>query len=161
RRLAVTPIKRHHVVISQVLFRLIFGVIQSTILLLFGWLLYRVPVHGNLIILLSVICVSVVMFLSMGYIIASLAKNEESVEPIVQVFAMPMMFLSGVFFPIELMPEFIRPFVRALPLTYLNDALRAVINQAEGFAAIGTDLLVMGIWLVGSLAVAVKIFKWE
>lgn len=161
RRLAVTPLKRAHIVISQVLFRLILGFCQSVVLLLFGYLLYRVPVQGNLFLLTLVIAESTVMFLSMGYIVASVAKNEESFEPIVQIIAMPMMFLSGVFFPVEFMPEFVRPAVNALPLTYLNDSLRAVINNAQGLAVIGNDLIVMGVWLVVSMVVAIKIFRWE
>lgn len=161
RRFAVTPIRRHHLVISQVLYRLVFGILQTAALLTFAYLIYDVHVVGNLGLLAGVIMLSVMVFLALGYIIASLSKNEEVVQPIVQVFAMPMMFFSGVFFSIQLMPEFVRPLVNLLPLTYLNHALRLIINNGGEFAAIETDVLVLFAWLVGSMLVAVKVFRWE
>ncbi len=161
RRFAVTPVSRIHIVIAQVLFRLCFGLTQSTVLLITGRLVYHVQIDGNILLMYGVIILGLMMFLAMGYIIASLAKNEEVVEPLVQVFSMPMMFLSGVFFPIDLMPKFIQPVIKILPLSYLNNALRAVINNNQSLYAIRMDITVMAIWLVVSLVVAVRLFKWE
>jgi len=161
RRFAVTPLTRQHVILSQVLFRLVYGLAQAAVLLLLSRLIYGVTIQGNLLVVAGIVALSTMMFLAFGYVIASLAKNEEVVEPLVQVFAMPMMFLSGVFFPVDLMPQFIQPVVRALPLTYLNDALRGVINHGESLVAVSNDLLIMGVWLVVTMAVAVKIFRWE
>lgn len=161
RRFAVTPLNRSQLVVSQVLFRIVFGLVQATVLLVTGFLLFQVRIQGNLILLYAVILLALMMFLAMGYIIAALAKNEDVVEPLVQVFSMPMMFFSGVFFPIEIMPEFMQPLVRMLPLSYVNSALREIINQGHGLMAIGSDLLVMLVWLVVSLLVAIRLFRWE
>jgi ABC-2 type transport system permease protein len=72
-----------------------------------------------------------------------------------------MMFLSGSFFPREAMPEFLQTVTRFLPLTYLNDALRAVINDGAGLDVIGPDLIGLGIWAIISFVIATRLFKWE
>ncbi len=72
-----------------------------------------------------------------------------------------MMFLSGVFFPREAMPEFLRGITGFMPLTYVNDALRAVVNEGAGLLTIGPELLGMAVWLVLAFLLAVFMFRWE
>jgi ABC-2 type transport system permease protein len=75
--------------------------------------------------------------------------------------SLPMMFLSGTFFPRDAMPEFLRVVTEFMPLTYLNHALRTIANEGAGVAEIGGDLLGMAVWAVIAFVVAVRLFSWE
>ncbi|MCL5264271.1 MAG: ABC transporter permease [Chloroflexi bacterium] len=161
RRLSATPLKRSSLVVSQIIFRLLLGVIQTFIIIFVGRLVFGVQVEGNWAYLLVAVVVGAMSFLSIGFVAASFAKNEQTAEPMIQVVSMPMMFLSGVFFPIEMMPDFIQPLIKVLPLTYLNDALRQIVNQGHSIESVATDLAILGAWLVAGLAVSFKTFRWE
>ena len=117
---------------------------------------------GDRIGLLAAFCVlGALTFVSLGYLIAALSKTEESVFGITSVLNFPMMFLSGIFFPLEIMPDWIRPVVQAIPLTYLVDALRQTMVGAPPVHALGLDALVLGIWLAVAAVLSVRLFRWE
>jgi ABC-2 type transport system permease protein len=117
---------------------------------------------GDRIGLLAAFCVlGALTFVSLGYLIAALSKTEESVFGITSVLNFPMMFLSGIFFPLEIMPDWIRPVVQAIPLTYLGDALRQTMVGAPPVHALGLDALVLGIWLAVAAVLSVRLFRWE
>ena len=101
------------------------------------------------------------MFVPMGYLIAGLSRTQESVNGISQLINFPMMFLSGLFFPIEFVPVWLRPVVNALPLTYLADALRQIMVGATSAFTLQTDFLVLGSWLVVSALLALRLFRWD
>jgi ABC-2 type transport system permease protein len=98
---------------------------------------------------------------AMGYFISGLAKTQESVMGISQLINFPMMFLSGVFFPVDFMPAWIRPVVTAMPLTYLADALRQIMVGATPAYSLGLDFAVLSLWLVGCGLLAMRFFRWE
>ena len=75
--------------------------------------------------------------------------------------SLPMLFLSGVFFPRDAMPEILRGVTGFMPLTYLNDALRSVANEGAGLLDLGPQLLGMGVWVVISFLIALRLFRWE
>lgn len=81
--------------------------------------------------------------------------------PIVQLISLPMMFLSGIFFPIENLPDFIDPIVRSLPLTYFGDGVRQLMVGGSALNAMWVNLVVLAGWVVASFVVAVRFFKWE
>lgn len=161
RRLSATPLKRSSLVISQIIYRLLMAIIQTFIIILVGRFVFGVQVAGSWIFLLIVVIVGAMSFLSLGYVIASFAKNEQVAEPMVQVVSMPMMFLSGVFFPIDMMPDFMQPLIKALPLTYLNDALRQIVNHGRSIEFAMADLAILAGWLAVGLIVSFKTFRWE
>ena len=72
-----------------------------------------------------------------------------------------MMFLSGVFFPREAMPDFLASITQFMPLTYVNEALRAIVNQGAGLLSLGPQLLGMAVWMVITFVPAVRMFRWE
>ena len=98
---------------------------------------------------------------AMGFGIAGWAKNEDQAAPVANLVSFPMMFLSGTFFPREAMPDFLQTITAYLPLSYLNVALRAVINDGAGLDVIGTDIIGLAIWAVISFVIATRLFKWE
>jgi ABC-2 type transport system permease protein len=160
RRLFATPTSPNYFLGAQVSSRLIIAIIQVLILLAVG-LAFGLQMIGSLLVVLVLTVVGSVVFLAMGFGIAGWAKNENQAAPVANLVALPMMFLSGSFFPREAMPEFLQEVTRFLPLTYLNDALRAVINDGSGLEVIGPDLIGLGIWAVISFVIATRLFKWE
>lgn len=81
--------------------------------------------------------------------------------PIIQIVQFPMLFLSGIFFPIEIMPDFMRPIVEAIPLTYLGDAFRQIMVDATPLHSLATDVAVLAGWLVVCMLLAIRFFRWE
>jgi len=96
-----------------------------------------------------------------GFVVSGIAKNESSVPPIANIITLPQFLLSGTFFSINVFPSWLQPISRALPLTYLNDALRKVAFEGAGLFDVTHQIFIMLIWGVVIYAVAVKLFKWE
>lgn len=161
KRLGASPISRSTIIFSQVVLRLGLAVLQTVIIIVIGQLMFGVEILGNWWLLLGLVMLGTLSFISLGFLVASLAKTEEGAMPIVQLIQFPMMFLSGIFFPLEYMPDFMRPVVNALPLTYLGDAFRQVMVDGAPAFPLGVDLLVVTGWLVVCMVISVRFFRWE
>ena len=81
--------------------------------------------------------------------------------PVVQLIQFPMLFLSGVFFPVEIMPSFMKPIVAVMPLSYLGDGLRQIMVDATPQNSIVMDFVVLGVWFTATALLTIRIFKWE
>ncbi len=160
RRLGATPLSRSTVIAAQVAFRFTLGVAQSVLILSLGNALFQVSIGDSLLVLVVVIAMGILLFIALGFAVAGLAKSAESANGITQMINFPMMFLSGLFFPLSLLPPFLLPVAAILPLTYVADALRQVMVNAPSTTSLATDVLVMGVWLAISLIGAVKLFRW-
>lgn len=161
RRLGATPLPRWALLVSQVLHRLTIALVQVVIIIVVGRVVFGVEIGGN-VALLAVFCVlGALTFISLGYLIAALSPTEESVFGISSVLNFPMMFLSGIFFPLEVMPDWIRPVVQAIPLTYLGDGLRQLMVGAPPVHALGLDALILGLWLAAAVTLSIRLFRWE
>ncbi len=161
RRLGATPLPRRTLIAAQVTQRLIIAVIQAVVLIEAGRLFFHVKIVGNAVELALFVLLGALAFVAMGYVVASQAKSAESAQPLVSVIQFPMLFLSGVFFPVELAPKVIQPVVRALPLTYLADALRQVSVQSTPLNPLWVDGVVLLGWLAVCLLLSVRLFRWE
>jgi len=161
RRLGATPLPRSIVLTSHVAFRLTVGLAQTAIILALGNLVFKVQIGDNLLLLALIVVLGMLLFVALGFAIAGLAKTSESAAGIAQLVNFPMMFLSGLFFPLEFMPAFLQPVAAVLPLTYIADALRQVMVDAPPTNSMSTNLLLMGVWLVVAIGLAVKLFRWE
>jgi ABC-type multidrug transport system permease subunit len=93
--------------------------------------------------------------------VASRARTIEVVSGLMNLVMLPMWLLSGVFFASSNFPDLAQPFIRALPLTALNDALRAVMLEGRGVTGIAQEIAVLGVWGVGSFLLAVRLFRWR
>jgi len=160
RRLFATPTSPAYFLAAQVTSRLIIGLTQVLVLLGVG-LWFGLHLVGSIALLLAISLLGSVIFLAIGFSIAGWAKNEDQAAPVANLVSLPMTFLSGVFFSRDAMPEFLRTVTDFLPLTYLNHALRSVINDGVGVGAIAGDLLGMAVWAVIAFLLAVRLFKWE
>jgi ABC-2 type transport system permease protein len=161
KRFGATPIRRVTIVSSQVVYRLVLALIQTFIIIAIAYFVFNVEVIGSWLVLFGLIMLGTLTFVCIGYLAVSRAKTVEGAMPVVQLIQFPMLFLSGIFFPIDFMPDFMRPIVSAMPLTYLGDALRQTMVSATPEHSILVDTAVLAGWLVVSMALAIRLFRWE
>ena len=161
RRLGATPLSRSMLLAAQVCLRLTIGLTQTILLVLVGSLVFHVHIIGNWIVLAGFVILGALMFVSLGYLMSGLAKTQDSVTGLSQLVNFPMMFLSGLFFPVDIMPTWIRPVINAMPLTYLADALRQIMVGANPLHTLWIDLIVLAAWLTVCAILAVRFFRWE
>ena len=161
KRLGATPIRRSTVISSQVAYRLVLAVLQTVIIIAIAYFAFDTQILGNWLVLLGLVILGTLTFVSLGYLAVSRARTSEGAIPIVQLIQFPMLFLSGVFFPVEILPDFMRPIVAALPLTYLGDAFRQVMVDATPLYPLGIDIAVLAGWLVICMVLTIRFFRWE
>ncbi|HEY7849308.1 MAG TPA: ABC transporter permease [Ktedonobacterales bacterium] len=161
RRLGATPLPRWQLILGQVLMRLTIGMVQAALIIGISVAAFHVQIQGNYLALAALTLLGAVTFIGMGYLIAALAKTVESASGISSAINFPMMFLSGVFFPLALLPAFLAPVVRAMPLTYLADAFRQITTGGVPDFPMWIDIAVLGGWAVVCVALASRFFKWE
>jgi len=161
RRLAVTPLKRHTIMGAQIIQRYLLILAQTLILLVVGMLAFNVQIIGNLFLFWLVLTIGAICFLSIGFALAALIRSAKAASAITLIVFFFFMFLGGIFFPMEIAPDFVAAISSGLPSTHLNDAMRAIIIHAEGIAVVWNNLLVLGAWIVASLVIAVRFFRWE
>jgi ABC-2 type transport system permease protein len=161
KRFGATPLRRSTMVFSQVVYRLILALVQTLIIIAIGYLVFNVQMVGNWFLLLGLVLLGTLTFISLGYFVVSRIGTTEGALPIIQLIQLPMLFLSGIFFPIEFMPDFMRPILAALPLTYLGDAFRQVMVEATPLYPLVVDVAVLAGWLVVCMVLAIKLFRWE
>ncbi|MEK6220918.1 MAG: ABC transporter permease [Chloroflexota bacterium] len=161
RRIGPTPLPKTTLLAAQVFHRIVLGFTQLFLIIFFGVTVFDITVAGNYSELVGVVLLSSLMFVSLGYLIAGMAKTQESVNGITSFLNFPMMFLSGLFFPIEIMPEWIRPVVNAIPISYVADAFRHIMLDAPSHFGLAKDIYVILAWFVVSSILAVRLFKWD
>lgn len=162
RRMGATPLSRFTLLSSQVAFRLTMAVIQTGLIVVVGMAVFNVQIKTeNLLSIVGIVLLGGTMFITLGYFLSGLAKTEEAVQGLISLPNFIFMFLSGIFFPVEMMPSWIRPVVDAIPLSYLADALRKTMLDAGSVYSMSRSLIIMTIWLVACAVLAVKFFRWE
>jgi ABC-2 type transport system permease protein len=161
KRFAATPMRRSHYLLSFMLSRLVGLVLEVAVVVGFGWLLFGVAVRGSLLDLAVISLFGALTFAGLGLLVAARPRTVEGVSGWMNLVQLPMWLFSGTFFSYERFPAVVRPAIRALPLTALNDALRAVINDGSPLAASWPKLLVMAAWGVISFVVALRLFRWQ
>lgn len=161
KRLLATPMKKREFLLAFVLARALFLIVELPILVGFAALVFRVPVSGSLFLLATVAVLGSLSFAGLGLLVASRAENVQTASGLINVASMPMLITSGTFFASSRFPDSIQPLIQALPLTALNDALRAVMLDGKGVSGIAVELAILLAWGVGSFALALQIFRWR
>jgi ABC-type polysaccharide/polyol phosphate export permease len=136
-------------------------IIEVALLLGFGVFVFHMKVEGSLLAILLIAGLGAVSFGGIGLLTASRAQKIESVSGLINLVMMPMWIFSGVFFSYERFPQMIQPLIKALPLTALNDALRAIILQGASLSSQWIPLGILAIWGGVSFVVALKWFRWS
>jgi len=161
KRLMATPMARSSYLASHLLSRLCFLVLEVTILLLFGWLVFGVRSAGSLLLVAFLCLLGALSFTGIGLLVAARPRTIEGVSGLMNVVMLPMWLLSGVFFSSAHFPAAAQPFIRALPLTALNEALRGVMLEGLGPAGIAVQVSILVAWGLTAFLVAVRVFRWR
>jgi ABC-type multidrug transport system permease subunit len=161
KRLIATPMRKSDYLLAQFFSRLSFLVGEVAFLIVFAWLVFHVSVHGSLITFAILCLIGGFAFSGIGLLVASRAATIEAVSGMMNLVMVPMWICSGVFFSYERFPDAAKPFIRALPLTALNDSLRAVMNDGAGWMQIAAPVGVLVVWGAVCFALALRVFKWQ
>ncbi len=161
RRFLATPLTALQILGGQIAGRAVSVVLQVLVLIAVGLLFFRAHVNGNWSLAALAIVAGIACFVSIGFLITGFTRTSEAARGIASAIGFPMMFLSGVFIPLDQLPSALQGAVHVLPLTYLSDALHHVLNDNEGLSAIWADLLVLLAWAVACFGLATRRFRWE
>ncbi|MCI0391610.1 MAG: ABC transporter permease [Acidobacteria bacterium] len=161
KRLAATPMRRWHFLLSFMLSRLAFLGLEVAAILAFAYFVFNVKVHGSLLNVTLVALLGSMTFAGIGLLVAARTQTIEGASGLMNLVMLPMWLLSGSFFSATRFPEFLQPLIKALPLTALNDSLRAVMNDGAGLSVIAISLVILLVWGLVSFIVALRIFRWQ
>ena len=160
KRFVASPMRRTDFLLALGSSRLVLMLIEVALLLGFGVLVFRMRVEGSLLAILLVGALGAVTFGGIGLLTASRAQKIESVSGLINLVMMPMWIFSGVFFSYERLPQMVQPAIKALPLTALNDALRAIILQGATLSSQAGRITILALWGGASFLLALRWFRW-
>lgn len=160
KRLVATPMKKRDFLLAFVIARALFLVVELPVLVTFATVFFDVPLRGSVVLLFLVATLGSLTFAGIGLLVASRAQNIQTASGLINLASLPMLIASGTFFASSRFPALVQPLVQVLPLTALNDALRAVMLDGAGPVAIGGELLCLCLWGGATFALALKLFKW-
>ncbi|HUT78807.1 MAG TPA: ABC transporter permease, partial [Polyangia bacterium] len=161
KRMRATPMRGSHYLLSFVLSRIVFLLLELPVLLVFAAAVFSVEVRGSFALLVAFATLGALAFAGLGVLVASRARNTQTVSGLINLVMMPMFIGSGVFFSYENFPDAILPILRLLPLTALNDGLRAITNEGAGIAQILPQIGVLAFFATVSFVVGLRIFRWK
>jgi ABC-type multidrug transport system permease subunit len=161
KRMMATPVSRTHFLLSFVLVRGAFLLGELPILLCFANWVFHVPIRGSVALITGLCALGSLMFAGIGLLIGSRAQNTHTVAGLVNAVTLPMLVTSGVFFSAARFPDVIQPLIKLLPLTALIEAVRTVMLDGGGPAAVATQIGIMLAWGLISFVIALRIFRWQ
>jgi ABC-2 type transport system permease protein len=161
KRFMATPMSRAEYLMSFLFSRMFFLILEVITLLGFGVLAFKVPMRGSIGSLALICIISALAFGGLGLLIASRAKTIEGVSGLMNFVMLPMWIFSGVFFSSSNFPDVVQPLIKILPLTAVNDALRANMLEGASLAGVSTQLIIITAWLLISFGAALKLFRWR
>lgn len=160
RRMAASPTRPWHILASQIVVFGLVSAMQATVLLGLGRLLFGVTIEGSITALAAAIGVGIATFLTLWYALTAVVRSPMAANATASLLGFVMMFAGGSYLPLDDPPLLLKPLTAALPLTYLNEALRGVVNSGEGLSGIRTELGVLGVWAGVLFLVSMRAFRW-
>ena len=161
KRLLGTPMKRHQFLLSIVGTRVLFFLPEAFFLLIAAYLVFGVPIEGSLVSIVIVAFTGAMAFAGLGLLAASRAQRIEAISGIMNAVMLPMWLCSGIFFSAERFPDWLQPFIQALPLTQLINALRAIILEGQTLYSQSLPISILGVWAGISFLLALRWFRWN
>lgn len=164
KRFFATPVKRSSIVLGEAIARIGFALLGALFIIVIGHFFFKFTLVNGAITVLNMLILStmgIIVFMGFGFIISGIAKSESTIPPISNIITLPQFLLSGTFFSIDAFPTWLQPISRALPLTYLNDAMRKVAFEGAGLWDVKIQMGIILAWGVGIYLIAFKTFKWE
>lgn len=161
RRLRASPIKASQLVFANLIYYMLIGILSVALMFIVATFVFDFTMRGNWFYLATFIVLGIITMFGFGLTIGGWARNENQSAALTNIVALPMMFLSGVFFPRFLMPEWAQAITTFLPLTPIVDGLRMIMTEGKTLFDLGGELAIIGIWAVVVYAIAIKVFRWE
>lgn len=161
KRYHTTPLKVWQYFTGNVISNAAIGLLAVALMFIFAVLVFDLNMRGNYFDLAVVTIIGTILMFGIGLALGGWAKNENQAAPLAQLVTLPMMFLSGVFFPTFLMPEFLQSITKFIPLTPIIDSMRLVIAEGASLSQLGPQMAIMLGWLVIVYTLAFKVFRWE
>jgi len=155
----VAPVNRLSILLGKTIAQTGRGLIQGVIILALAIGIFGVAIQGSILLVFALLLLGVFSFVGLGIVVTSFTKDQETAQMLMMTLMFPMMFLGGVFFPIQQMPWYMQDISKALPLTYASDALRKVMVLGAGIPQISTDLIVLIAFGVVMIAIALPVFR--
>jgi ABC-2 type transport system permease protein len=159
KRLLATPIKQWQLALSLVCARLVIVAAQVIILTLLGVFAFHAPFAGNFLSVLTLTILGGAIFLFVGLLISNYAKSYDTAAPLTSAVALPLTFLSSVFYPLTILPKGLQIVAKFLPITYLADGFRQAYLYSFDFSKLGNDFLILSLWLAVILIVTISVFR--
>ena len=155
----VAPINRLSIILGKTLAQTARGLLQGVIILALAVGLFGVTIQGNIMLVFGLLLLGVFSFVGLGIVLTSFAKDQQTAAMLMTTLMFPMMFLSGVFFPIQQMPWYMQDVAHLLPLTYATSALRKVMVLGASVPDITTELTILIVFGAIMTAIAVPVFR--
>ncbi len=161
RRYHTTTLKVWQYFTGNVISNAFVGILSVAAMFVAAMIFFDLNMRGDYLSFIAVIIIGATLLFGIGLAVGGWAKNENQAAPVGQLVTFPMMFLSGVFFPVFLMPEWLQSITRFIPLTPIIDSIRLVVTEGRTLFELGPQLLIMGVWIVVIYLIAFKVFRWE
>jgi ABC-2 type transport system permease protein len=153
------PVNEISIIMGKTLAQTVRGFLQGIIVMIIAILLFGVSVQGSLLVTAFVLLLGIFSFIGLGILLTALSNNEETATILMTVLQFPMMFLTGVFFPIQQMPWFMQYISNILPLTYAVTAMRKVMILGAGIQDILPEVAILVVFGAVMLAIAIPVFR--
>jgi ABC-2 type transport system permease protein len=161
RRLRTTPLRVWQFFLSNMFGNAVTGLLSVAVMFIVAIAVFNLKMIGNYLELTIFLALGIVMILGIGLAIGGWAKNERQAAPLGNIIVFPLMFLSGIFFPRFLMPEWLQGITTYLPLTPVIDGSRKIIAQGMSLTSLGPELGIIAAWAVIIYLIAFRVFRWE
>jgi ABC-2 type transport system permease protein len=164
KRFFATPIRKPYIVLGEAISRMVFALLGAAFLISLGHFAFGFTLINGLTTFAEMLFLSalgLIVFMGFGFVVSGIAKSESTIPPLANIVTLPQFLLSGTFFGIENFPTWLQPICKALPLTYLNEAMRKVAFEGASLGDVGFQILVIVGWGILIYAAAVKVFRWE
>ena len=164
KRLSATPIRGYTILLGQGISRLVFVLAQTLVIVFVGVLVFNFTLINGVVTLAYILILSIIglmAFLGFGIFVAGIASDENTVAPLANLFVLPQFLVAGTFFPIDVLPNWIQPFVSTLPLAFFNTAIRKITVEGLGLESTIPQLAGLAIWAVVAYFAASRTFRWE
>lgn len=161
RRLRASSLSKSQLIIATGLYNVIIGTCSVALMFVIGMLMFGFTMHGDWLATIVVILLSLVMMSGFGLAIGSWAQNDKQAAPLSNLVSFPMMFLSGVFFPRFLMPEWLQGVTTYVPLTPIVDSLRQIMTEGKTLVDVAPLIGLIVVWMIIVYTLAIRVFRWE
>lgn len=161
KRLRATPLRASQLILATALEFLVVGLLSIILMFTVAVLVFDFQMRGSYLATAVFCLIGIFCMFGFGLAIGGWAKNEQQAAPLSNIVAFPMMFLSGVFFPIFLMPDWLQAIARYLPLTPIVDGIRGLSTGTVTLWQLGPELAIIAGWTVAIYVLAIRIFRWE